>query len=427
VRVSVSPAKALRGEISLPGDKSITHRAMMLGAISTGMTEIHGFSSARDPLSTLSCLQSLGVQTRTSGNVLHIHGKGLRQLSKPAHPLDAGNSGTTIRLLTGILAAQKFDSTIAGDDSLNRRPMKRIIEPLTSMGAKIESSDKQTPPLHIHPVTGLRAIEYKLPVASAQVKSCIIFAALHADGKTRIFENLISRDHTERMLGLEVLTSDGSRVIEVEGQKEWQARKHFVPGDVSAAAYFIVGACLVPNSELLLKNVGLNPTRTMFLEILREMGGRIEVMPYRADDPEPRGDIVVRSSPLKNILILPEWIPQIIDEIPILAIAGAIAEGPFELRGASELRVKESDRILSLCRNLRDLGVEVEEYADGFALEGKNHLIPKVSLQSYGDHRIAMAMGIGGLVAASRVEILDAECVDISFPGFWSQIQKLSR
>ncbi len=359
MKVVVTPAKALCGEITLPGDKSITHRVLMIGAISEGTTEVYGFSTAGDPLSTMTCLRSLGVEMSTSREALYIKGKGLGKLKRPLNALDAGNSGTTIRLLAGILAAQPFDSTITGDSSLSRRPMKRVIDPLREMGAIIDCTDQYTPPLHVHQVARLHGIDYDLPVPSAQVKSAIILAALHAEGRTRIVENVASRDHTERMLNLKVRSSNGERVIEVEGQKMLWARSHRIPGDISAAAYFIIGACLLPNSELLIKGVGLNPTRTALLDLLKEMGARIEIIQEKVDDAEPRGDLLIRSSSLKNVPIPPELIPQIIDEIPILSIAGALSKGTFEIRGATELRVKESDRIRSMCENLRAMGVDV--------------------------------------------------------------------
>lgn len=426
MKAIVTPARTLQGEIRLPGDKSISHRAMIIGAIAEGTTEVCGFSSAADPLSTLSCLHSLGIQTRISGSTLFIEGKGLGNLSRPSHALDAGNSGTTIRLLTGILAAQKFDSVITGDRSLRQRPMKRVIDPLTQMGAAIEASEKSTAPLKIFPVGGLHGIDYELPVPSAQVKSAILLAGLHAEGITTVHESLPTRDHTERMLSLETASADGKRIAWVEGMKKLQGKRFDVPGDLSAAIYLIVAACIVPNSEVRILNVGLNPTRTAILDVLKKMGANIEIENTRTDDPEPRGNITVRSSELQNIPIDSRQIPSLIDEIPALAIAGAIAKGKFEIRGAAELRVKETDRIRALAENLRRLGVNVEEFDDGFAYEGENQLISSGALDSYRDHRIAMAMGVAGLVAGKDVEITDAECVDISFPGFWGLLETLS-
>ncbi len=426
VNVVVTPAQHLRGEVTLPGDKSITHRALMIGAISEGTTEVEGFSSAADPMSTLNCIRALGVETRKSGELLSIIGKGLGRLSRSQQALDAGNSGTTIRLLAGILAAQKFESTITGDESLRQRPMGRIIAPLTQMGARIESTLVQTPPLKIYAVDRLKAMEYTLPVPSAQVKSAIIFAGLHAEGVTRVIETIPTRDHTERMLDLNVKKIDGGTIIQVDGRKKLEARRFTIPGDISAATYFVIGACLVPDSELLINNVGLNPTRTAILDILKKMGAKIEINELKSDELEPRGNLLVRSSRLTNVSIPTELIPSLIDELPVLAVAGAMAKGKFDLRGALELRVKESDRIRSLCENLKRLGVSVDAFEDGFAFEGENRFIPSTPLESYGDHRVAMAMGVAGLVSEQPVEILDAECVDISFPKFWNKLKSLT-
>lgn len=426
VNVVLKPAKRLRGEVRLPGDKSITHRAMMIGALAKGTSEVLGFSSAADPMSTLDCLRALGVEVRITSESLFIHGRGLRKLSKPQRTLEAGNSGTTIRLLTGILAGQNFESSITGDESLRQRPMRRVIDPLTLMGARIEATESQTLPLKISPADRLHGIDYVLPVPSAQVKSAVLLAGLHAEGATRVTEPIATRDHTERMLGLTIRKSNGTRVVEVSGGQELEARRFVVPGDISAATFFIIAGCLVPNSEVQITGVGLNPTRTAILDVLREMGAKMQVEKIETSDPEPIGNITVQSSHLRNVRIDPTLIPSLIDEIPALAMAGAIAKGRFEVRGASELRFKESDRVRSISQNLKKLGVQVEEYEDGIAFEGENELVPSSSLESYGDHRIAMAMGIAGLVAAKELEVLNAECVDISFPGFWQLLNTLA-
>jgi 3-phosphoshikimate 1-carboxyvinyltransferase len=426
VNVVLKPAKRLRGEVRLPGDKSITHRAMMIAALAEGTSEVLGFSSAVDPMSTLECLRALGVEVRVTPNSLFIHGRGLRKLSKPKRTLEAGNSGTTIRLLTGILAGQSFESSITGDESLRQRPMKRVIDPLTMMGARVEATQTQTPPLRIFPPDRLHGIDYVLPVPSAQVKSAVLLAGLHADGATRVTEPMPTRDHTERMLGLTVRTSDGKRAIEVNGDLELEARRFVVPGDISAATFFIIAGCLVPNSELEITGVGLNPTRTAILDVLLGMGAKMRIERIETSDPEPIGNITVQSSYLRNTRIDPNHIPSLIDEIPALAVAGAVAKGRFAVRGASELRVKESDRLKSISQNLRKLGVQVEEYEDGIAFEGQNELVPTGSLDSCGDHRIAMAMGIAGLAAAKQLEVLNADCVDISFPGFWQLLHTLA-
>lgn len=426
VNVVLKPAKHLRGEVRLPGDKSITHRAMMISALADGMSEIVGFSSAADPMSTLACLRALGVEGRITPESLHIDGRGLRKLSKPQHVLDAGNSGTTIRLLTGILAGQTFGSTITGDETLQKRPMKRVIDPLTQMGARIEATVTQTPPLEISPTSRLHGIDYVLPVASAQVKSAVLLAGLHAEGTTRVTEPTATRDHTERMLGLTVKASHGARIVEVSGGQNPEARRFNVPGDISAATFFLVAGCLIPNSELHITGVGLNPTRTAILSVLLEMGAEIQIEKIEIPDPEPIGNITVRSSQLNNVRISPDLVPSLIDEIPALAVAGVIAKGRFEVRGASELRVKESDRVKSISENLKKFGVQTEEYDDGIAFEGGNELIPSSPLDSYGDHRIAMAMGVGGLIATKEVQVCSAECVDISFPGFWDVLNSLT-
>jgi 3-phosphoshikimate 1-carboxyvinyltransferase len=426
VNVVLKPAKPLRGEVKLPGDKSITHRAMMIGALAKGRSEVVGFSSAADPRSTLQCLKELGVETSITGESLFVVGRGLRNLYKPKHTLDAGNSGTTIRLLTGILAGQTFDSTITGDDSLRKRPMKRLTEPLAEMGAHIESTETQTPPLRIHPSSGLHGIDYTSPLPSAQVKSAILLAGLHAEGTTRVLEPVPTRDHTERMLGLNIRALDGKRSVEVVGGQKLEARKFVVPGDISAATFFIVAACLIPNSEVHIAGVGLNPSRTAMLDLLKQMGADIEVEEATGSVIEPIGNLTVRSSRLQNVEISPDLIPSLIDEVPALAVAGAAATGRFEVRGATELRAKESDRIRALSENLKSLGVQVEEHEDGLSFEGGNELVPSGPLNSYDDHRIAMAMGVAGLASSRSVEITGAECVDISFPGFWNLLSKLS-
>lgn len=432
MKKTITKAKSLRGELSVPADKSITHRAVMIGSIAEGLTETLNFSEAGDPKSTLSCIEALGVETKLSKSPdsanayqLQIRGKGLRGLSKSNSPLDAGNSGTTIRLLTGILAAQQFDSTITGDKSLCRRPMDRIIEPLSKMGAKIHGTALQTPPLTIQSVKKLHPIDYELPLPSAQVKSSILLAGLYAEGKTRVVESISTRDHTERMLGLNILHENGKKIIEVEGGKAIEPKRFIIPGDISAAAFFIVAALFVPNSELYLKNIGLNPTRTAVLDILEGMGAHIEISHTREICGELMGDLTVKSSELRNVPLKGEIIPKIIDEIPIIAVAGTQAKGVFELRDAGDLRNKESDRIASIAFNLRALGVEVQEYKDGFTFEGERNLRCKGPLEGFDDHRITMAFGIAGLITEGATEILNAESVSTSFPNFWETLAKI--
>jgi 3-phosphoshikimate 1-carboxyvinyltransferase len=346
-------------------------------------------------------------------------------LRKPDKQLDAGNSGTTIRLLTGILAGQPFVSTIAGDASLNRRPMRRIIEPLTAMGARVEASEDFTPPLTIYGRPSLRAVEYRMPVASAQVKSALLFAGLFADGITRIIEPIPTRDHTERMLGLNVIDSPPGKVIEVRGKKAIHPSRFSIPGDLSSAVFLVAAALLVPGSELRLVNIGLNPTRTRVLDILRSIGGDIGISNERTVNAEPVGDILVHSSALKGSIDLRgNVVAELIDEIPILAVTAAFGDVSFAVRDASELRLKESDRIRATVANLRRLHLDVEEYEDGFAFQAKKALIGS-EFESYGDHRIAMAFGIAGICVPTGALVRDSECVDISFPGFWEKLHSI--
>lgn len=427
MEVTIEHSVPLKGEVLVPGDKSISHRSVMLGAIAEGTTEITGFLPAADPLSTVACMRSLGIDVVIERERLLVHGKGLYGLSAPHGPLDAGNSGTTIRLLSGILAGQPFATTIAGDQYLNKRPMKRIIEPLSRMGAWFEVSDAQTPPLTIHGKRNLTAIDYALPVASAQVKSAVLLAGLYAEGTTRVLEKEPSRDHTERMLGLTPKTIEGRTVIEVTGGTSIDAGHFAVPGDPSSAAFFIVAALIVPGSELIVRNMGMNPSRIGFLTVLKQMGGDIAFENERSVGGEPLADVIVRYSTLTSGIVLGgDIIPNIIDEIPILSIAAAFANGSFEVRGAQDLRNKETDRIAAVCSNLRVLGLTVEEFPDGFAFHSKIPLFAG-SFDSYDDHRIAMAFGIAALALKSPSVIHHAECVSISFPGFWDTVQSLQR
>ena len=418
-------ARHLRGEITVPGDKSISHRAAMIGAIAEGVTEIGGFLRAADPLSTLQCIHDLGVETKFLSDTLSVHGKGLHGLRRPEKILDAGNSGTTIRLLTGILAGQKFSSEISGDAYLTQRPMRRIIEPLTLMGASISASRQQTAPLTITSVERLHAIDYVLPVASAQVKSAILLAGIFADGTTSVFESKKSRDHTERMLNLEIDHSNGMNVVKVVGKRPIYAKQFYVPGDPSSAAFFIVAGLIVPNSEIVIKNISVNPTRIGFIQVLQSMGANIKLEGENIVGGETIGNVVVSNSSLQsNIVLRGKIIPNIIDEIPILAVAAIFAKGTFEVRDASELRTKECDRIRAICYNIKAMGLEVEEFQDGFAFESKDRLLPSI-YDSFGDHRIAMAFGIAGVASEGRSMVTNAECVDISFPSFWKTLEQL--
>jgi 3-phosphoshikimate 1-carboxyvinyltransferase len=419
-------AHHLRGEIEVPGDKSISHRAVMIGSIGEGTSEIDGFLNAADPRSTLECIKALGIETTLASQRLRITGRGLHGYHKPDTMLDAGNSGTTMRLLSGILSGQRFPSQITGDQYLLRRPMKRIIDPLTEMGAQIVGTDKFTAPLKIFPSDRLHAITYELPVPSAQVKSAILFAGLYAEGVTRVEESQPSRDHTERMLGLSSTSSNGKNIVAVEGGRRVEASRFFIPGDPSSAAFFIVAGLIVPNSEVLIRNIGLNPTRTGFLETLRAMGGNIRTENERSIGGEPVGDILVKTSALHSDIVLKgPVIPNIIDEIPILAVAAVFASGRFEVRDAFELRNKECDRIGAVCENLLLMGIDVEEFDDGFAFESNNNLIPS-HFDSFGDHRIAMAFGVAAIGLPGESTLRESECVDISFPTFWDVLHTLA-
>lgn len=427
MNTSVQPAKQLRGEFSVPGDKSISHRAVILSALSNGTSVIDGFLHAADPMSTISCFHALGIPYAIDGATVRITGRGLHGFQKSTGMLDAGNSGTTIRLLTGILAGQHFSSVISGDEYLVKRPMKRIIDPLQQMGAVIRHSGAMTAPLTVEGKFPLKSITYELPVASAQVKSAVLLAGLYAEGITTVIESEPSRDHTERMLHLTSARINGKNAVSVAGGKTIDATTYLVPGDPSSAAFFIVAGLIVPNSEIVIRNVGLNPSRIGYINILKQMQGNITIENDRTIGGEPVGDILVRSSHLRsNIRLDGPIIPNIIDEIPILAIAGAFAEGSFIISGAKDLRNKETDRIAAVCTNLTQMGIDVVEYDDGFAFEPKNNFIPQ-KFNSYGDHRIAMAFGIAALALKGESSIIDSQCVSISFPTFWDIVHRLQR
>jgi 3-phosphoshikimate 1-carboxyvinyltransferase len=421
----IAQSKGLRGSVTVPGDKSISHRALMIAALANGRSEISGLLNAADPASTRRCLTDLGVQFEWSGENLVVHGKGLHGLKPPSSVLDAGNSGTTIRLLSGILAGQSFRTSITGDESLRSRPMKRIVDPLTLMGAGFTTAPGGTAPLNIAGRSPLQAIDYQMPMSSAQVKSCILLAGLFADGITRVTEHTATRDHTERMLGLKTSRSAEGFVIEVKGETNIAPGTIAVPGDISSAAFIISAALIVPNSEVRILNVGLNPTRTRILDFYRSMGASITVLDERTIAGEPIGDLLVQSTELQGTVWLDaNAVAELIDEIPIIAVTLALSGAGLTVQGAADLRAKESDRILSIVTNLQKLGMEVEEYPDGFAFQGKKPLI-HASCDSFGDHRIAMAFGVAGLALAGGTTIENAECVDISFPTFWSILDSL--
>lgn len=424
---SITSASHLKGIITIPGDKSISHRSVMIGALSDGDSIIEGFLSAADPLSTLRCVNALGIQHTIDAGRIIIHGKGLHGLKKPLSQLDAGNSGTTLRLLSGILAGQRFTTTISGDQYLIKRPMQRIIAPLQKMGAQIEPSDRRTAPLTIHGNYPLQSIDYELPIPSAQVKSAIIFAGLFADGITRVIESTPSRDHTERMLHLLQTMKDGKSIIEVIGGTRLNGQSFYVPGDPSSAAFFIVAGLIVPNSEITIKGVSLNPTRIGYLNVLKDMHADVTITNHRIIGGEPLSDLVVKSSHLRSDIVLEgPIIPNVIDEIPILAVAAAFSDGSFIVRDAKDLRSKETDRIAAVCANLRLMGIDVDEYDDGFAFVSKKDLFHQV-FSSYGDHRIAMAFGVASLALGGESKIKNSECVSISFPSFWQLLETLQQ
>lgn len=423
--IKVTAARGLKGTVRLPGDKSISHRALLIGALAEGKSEIHSFLDAADPNSTLTCLRELGVEIRKTASCVEVLGRGLRGLHPPARMLDAGNSGTTIRLLSGILSGQEFRTSITGDESLRTRPMRRIIDPLVEMGAEISATPAFTAPLTIQGSYPLKPIHHTMQTPSAQVKSCVLLAGLYADGTTSVTEKTPTRDHTERMLGLEATQTAAGTKVSVEGGLKIPSRLYQVPADISSAAFIIAAATIVPESEVCIRDVGLNPTRTKIIDLFRTLGASIEISRMDEVAGEPIGDLVVRSSELHGDLVLGSGdVAELIDEIPIIATTLAISGLSLVVRGGADLRNKETDRIRAIVSNLRMLGADVEEYPEGFAFQGKKTLIP-APCRSYGDHRIAMAFGVAGLALSGETTIIDSGCVDISFPGFWTLIGKL--
>ena len=421
----ISPATRISGEICLPGDKSISHRYAMLAAIAEGESTIHNYSTGADCHSTLGCVRSLGIAVDERGSDVTIQGRGLEGLRPAAGDLDAGNSGSTMRMLSGILAAQAFDSRMVGDESLSRRPMNRIIKPLSEMGAAISAREGGFPPLEIHG-TNLRPIDYTLPVASAQVKSCILFAGLYAGGQTVVREPVRSRDHTEialRELGAEIRVE--RRVITLQGRPRLTGRELFVPADLSSAAFFLVAALIVPDSELTLRGVGLNPTRSALLDVLVSMGGSIRILDVEERNGELVGQIQVKSSALRGGVIEKETTAALIDEIPVLAILGAASQDGLVVRDAAELRVKETDRIATVSENLRRMGIQCEEMPDGIRIPGRQRF-HAAELDSFGDHRIAMAFSIAALIADGDCEIRGADAASVSFPEFFRILRQVA-
>jgi 3-phosphoshikimate 1-carboxyvinyltransferase len=412
------PGGEVTGEARIPGDKSISHRSIMLGAIAQGTTRVSGFLEGEDALATVAAFRAMGVSIEgPEDGVVAIHGVGLNGLQGSAQPLDLGNSGTSIRLLSGLLAGQSFDSELTGDESLCGRPMGRVIDPLALMGAKIESAEGGRPPLKVSGGRPLSGIHYDLPMASAQVKSCVLLAGLFASGTTSVTEPAPTRDHTERMLrgfGYDVQSASG--VISVQGGGTLQATAIDVPGDISSAAFFLVAASIAPGSDLLLTHVGINPTRVGVINILQLMGADITVRKQREVGGEPVADIRVRYAPLRGIEIPEEQVPLAIDEFPALFIAAACAEGRTVLRGAQELRVKESDRIAAMAEGLTTLGIVNEVLDDGIIIQGGT--LGGGVIRTFHDHRIAMSFAIAALRAEGEISVLDCDHVATSFPGF---------
>ncbi len=419
-------SNGLHGEVTIPGDKSISHRSVMFGSIAKGETEITNFLQGADCLSTISCFRAMGIEIENDGNRVLVHGKGLHGLTKPNHVLDCGNSGTTTRLISGILSAQNFDVTLTGDTSIQKRPMKRIMDPLSLMGADIRSiNGNGCAPLAISGRL-LHGIHYQSPVASAQVKSAILLAGLYADGETRVTEPYVSRNHSELMLshfGADVHTEDTTAVI--RPVKELYGQKIEVPGDISSAAFFLAAGLLIPNSEILIRNVGINPTRDGILRICKDMGADITLLNEKTSG-EPTADLLVRSSRLHGTVIGGSVIPTLIDELPIIAAMACFAEGETIIKDASELKVKESNRIAVMVENLSAMGADVEETEDGMIIRGGKSLHGAV-IDSHLDHRIAMTFAITGCMAEGETEILGAECVNISYPGFYDDLKRLSK
>ncbi len=415
----------LEGSVRLPGDKSISHRYGMLAAIAEGTSVIRNYSSGADCHSTLGCLRSLGVEITEDGRDVTVHGRGLRGLSECSGQLDAGNSGSTIRMLSGILAGHPFTTRIGGDDSLSKRPMQRIMGPLAQMGATLSAHDGKFPPLEIRGGS-LRPLDYDMPMASAQVKSCVLLAGLYADGATTVHEPAKTRDHTEvalREFGVEIETGRGW--ARVNGPAKLEARNLSVPGDLSSAAFFLVAAALVPGSNVILQGVGLNPTRATLIDFLVSMGVQIKILDMGMNNGEPVGDLLVRGSTLKGGVIEKQTAAALIDEIPVLAILGVLSEDGLTVRDAAELRIKETDRIETMASNLRRMGIEIETRPDGFVLPGKQ-VFRAATLDSYGDHRIAMAFAVAALRANGPCTIENAGAASVSFPEFWQTLRGLA-
>ena len=423
--VIFSKVKNLKGDINIPGDKSISHRSVMLGALAKGTTEVEHFLDAADCNSTIKCFKAMGIEIeKPDEDRVLIHGKGLHGLKESEQALNVGNSGTTIRLLSGILSAQEFNSRISGDDSICRRPMGRIITPLTMMGADIKSKENNDcAPLFINGKK-LHGVDYISPIASAQVKSAILFAGMYAEGETSVTEPYISRNHSEKMISYfgGNIRQIGTKCI-ISPYPHLEGQKVIVPGDISSAAYFMVAGLITEGSEILVKNVGINPTRDGLIEVIKEMGGNIELLNMK-DEMEPCADILCKSSNLKGITIGGSIIPRLIDEIPIIAVMACFAEGRTIIKDAQELKVKESNRIDVIVENLQRMGADITPTDDGMIINGGKPLKGAV-LGSRHDHRVAMSFAIAGLGAEGKTEIIGSECVNISYPAFYRDLESL--
>lgn len=423
--MKISPARRINGRISVPGDKSISHRAALIAAFANQSSQISNYSSSRDCASTLNCLQALGVSIEQNGSDVLIEGVGNQRFIAPVGPLDCGNSGSTMRMIAGLLAGQEFISILTGDESLRSRPMGRIVEPLERMGARLVSENGK-PPLRIKGHQPLSAIRYELPVASAQVKSCVLLAGLSAHGRTEVIEQFPTRDHTERMLkwfGVPIETGASCAVV---GPASFSGREVRIPGDFSSAAFLMAAASMMPGSELQIENLGLNPTRTQFLHVLHSLGAEIDVVAEWEDCNEPVGTVSVRGAwqPRGSKIFNGPMVAALIDELPLLAVVGSQLPGGIVIRDAAELRTKESDRIAATVSNLRAMGAEAEQYDDGLAVNGPVQL-HGATINSYGDHRIAMAFAVAALIARGDSEILGSDCVEISFPRFFERLESI--
>lgn len=434
----IYPVNKLQGSLRVPGDKSISHRAVMLGSLAEGTSRVRGFLKGADCLSTINCFRQMGIRIEEKGDVLSIYGKGLKGLTAPEGILDVGNSGTTTRLISGILAGQPFETTLSGDQSLNSRPMKRIMDPLTQMGAHISSlKENGCAPLRIRGHR-LHGIDYRSPVASAQVKSCLLLAGLYADGPVKVTEPARSRDHTERMLkafGADIRCHGKESTIIPPaygrtGDYHLHAREIMIPGDISSAAYFIAAGLIVPDSCIEIRNVGINDTRAGILSVCRDMGADIRLLNRREESGEPVADILIRSSRLHGTVIEGDIIPTLIDELPVIAMMACFAEGETIIRDARELKVKESDRITIVSDNLKRMGADVTPAEDGFIIRGKasrsgSRALKGARISCANDHRIAMTFAIAGLCADGETLIEDPDCVDISYPDFFRELDGL--